>query len=125
MNLPKSEAFRTFSAKCTGDRGRFLPGTCRCGSILRRIETTRKLRNGITLHNGVFVPLHELDEALFFVPWPVDYTASADDENVLVSLYAPARKESSPKAALRNRPFLFRFLPHVHDGVSSRKRIAG
>jgi phenylacetate-coenzyme A ligase PaaK-like adenylate-forming protein len=130
----------------TGDRGRFLSGTCRCGSILRRIETTGRLRNGITLHNGVFVPLHELDEALFSIPWLADYSASADDEHVLVSLHAPSREATTPepapqelaalaaalenlsadaKAALRNRQFRFLFLPHAHDGVSSRKRIAG
>ncbi len=130
----------------TGDRGRFLSGTCRCGSILKRIETTGRLRNGITLHNGVFVPLHELDEALFSIPWPADYTASKEDEHISISLHAPSREATSPepapqeraalaaaldnlsadaKAALRERPFLFRFLPHAHDGVSSRKRIAG
>ena len=130
----------------TGDRGRFLSGTCRCGSILKRIETTGRLRNGITLHNGVFVPLHELDEALFSVPWLADYTASKEDEHISISLHAPSREATSPepapqeraalaaaldhlsadaKAALRERPFLFRFLPHAHDGVSSRKRIAG
>lgn len=130
----------------TGDRGRFLSGTCGCGSILGRIETTGRLGNGITLHNGVFIPLHELDDALFSVPWLADYTASKEDRHVLVSLHAPARKDRSPepnpkecaalaaaldnlsadaKAALRKRPFLFRFLPHAHDGISSRKRIAG
>ena len=135
----------------TGDRGRFLhrdghvPGTCRCGSILRRIETTGRFRNGITLHNGVFVPLHELDDALFSVPWLADYTASKEDGRITISLHAPSREATTPepapqeraalaaaldhlsadaKAALRERPFRFRFLPHTHDGVSSRKRVA-
>jgi phenylacetate-coenzyme A ligase PaaK-like adenylate-forming protein len=130
----------------TGDRGRFLPGTCRCASILKRIETTGRLRNGITLHNGVFIPLHELDEALFSVPWLADCKASKEDGHITISLHAPSREATTPepapqeraalataldnlsadaKAALRKRPFLFRFLPHAHDGVSSRKRVTG
>ncbi|HRW00115.1 MAG TPA: hypothetical protein P5201_16050, partial [Aminobacteriaceae bacterium] len=130
----------------TGDRGRFLSGTCRCGSILKRIETTGRLRNGITLHNGVFVPLHELDEALFSIPWLADYSASQEDGYITVSLHAPSREATTPepapqehaalaaaldnlsadaKSALWKRPFRFRFLPHTHDGVSSRKRVAG
>ena len=104
-----------------------------------------RLRNGITLHNGVFIPLHELDDALFSVPWLADYTASKEDGRITISLHAPSREATTPepapqeraalaaaldhlssdaKAALRERPFRFRFLPHAHDGVSSRKRVA-
>ena len=39
-----------------------------CGSILRRLEITGRMSNGIQI--GVeFIPMHELDEALFGVPW--------------------------------------------------------
>lgn len=129
----------------TGDRGRFLPGRCRCGSILRRVEITGRIGNGIAIEGGAFLPLHELDEAMFSIPWLGDYTVSSEGDRLLVALHSPSRGESSPeptarerselaaalerlpqdaKSALKPHSFAFRFNQLSHDGVSSRKRMA-
>ncbi len=80
----------------TGDRGRFLEGRCPCGSVLRRIETTGRLRNAIALPDGP-LPLARLDEALFTLPWLGDYSVAEDRERLFFSLYAPGRKFAGQK----------------------------
>lgn len=79
----------------TGDRGRFLPGRCPCGSLLGRIETTGRLRNVLSLPERP-LPLARLDEALFALPWLGDYSVTDRDGSLAFSLYAPGRKEKSP-----------------------------
>ena len=128
----------------TGDRGRFIPGACRCGSILRRLEITGRMSNGIQI--GVeFIPMHELDEALFGVPWLGDYAVATDGDRPVFALHAPARAAGSPepaagelsdlkaaldrlpqraKSALEKAPPSFRFRTKEHDGVTSVKRVA-
>ncbi len=129
----------------TGDRGRFLPGTCRCGSILRRVEITGRIGNGIALNEDVFLPMHELDEAMFSIPWLGDYAVSSDGGLLNFELYAPARAGRSPelteeelsdladalnrlppsaKATLEREAPSFRFRMQQHAGVTSVKRMA-
>lgn len=128
----------------TGDRGRFIPGACRCGSILKRLEIVGRMSNGIQA-GSVFIPMHELDEALFGVPWLGDYAVASDGGRPVLTLHAPARAVGSPdpaarelsdlaaaldrlpqgaKAALEAAPHSFRFRTKEHDGVTSVKRVA-
>ena len=61
----------------TGDLGRILPGTCPCGSSIRRLDQVRgRLGQMRTLQNGAQLGLHQLDEALFPLPGLLDFSAS-------------------------------------------------
>ncbi len=81
----------------TGDRGRFLAGRCPCGSQLRRIETSGRLRNVLPLPERLLL-LARLDEALFTLPWLGDYSVTDKGGSLVFSLYAPGRKEKSSAA---------------------------
>jgi phenylacetate-CoA ligase len=60
----------------TGDLSRFLPGSCACGTALRRLERVRGRRGEVRLAGGE-VTIATLDEALFQVPALIDFTATA------------------------------------------------
>ena len=60
----------------TGDLARFLPEPCPCGTVLRRLErVTGRLAGAIRLAGGQVLDLTELDEALFPLPFLLDYQA--------------------------------------------------
>ncbi len=60
----------------SGDLGRLLPGTCPCGSTVRRLDQVRgRINQRCTLGNGHQLSLNELDEALFPLPGLLDYSA--------------------------------------------------
>ena len=50
----------------TGDRARFLPGICPCGSVFRRLDTVSRLDAEAFLR---------LENAVFSLPWAADYRA--------------------------------------------------
>ncbi|MGE4560297.1 MAG: DVU_1553 family AMP-dependent CoA ligase [Desulfobulbus sp.] len=89
----------------TGDMGRLLPGTCPCGSSIRRLDRVRGRINQIrTLKNGVRLGLHDLDEALFPLPGLLDYSARLENatrgEQLHLSLnLLPSRSESWQQSA--------------------------
>ncbi|HEY7745370.1 MAG TPA: AMP-binding protein [Desulfuromonadales bacterium] len=58
----------------TGDLARFLPDPCPCGTVLRRLERVRgRLAGEVRLGNGYPLNITELDEALFTLPFLLDY----------------------------------------------------
>lgn len=60
----------------TGDLARFVPGTCPCGSVVRRLSWVRGRREGVArLSGGGTLSLADLDEALLALPGIVDYGA--------------------------------------------------
>ncbi|WP_298267456.1 DVU_1553 family AMP-dependent CoA ligase [Geobacter sp.] len=60
----------------TGDRARFLPDPCSCGTVLRRLERVRgRLAGDIILAGGHRLNIAELDEVLFPLPFLLDYQA--------------------------------------------------
>lgn len=62
----------------TGDLARFLPGSCACGSVLKRLECGGRIReNGLTV---------KLDEALFSIDTLVDYEAEYEPMEKTLSL---------------------------------------
>lgn len=66
----------------TGDVGRLLPGTCACGSAIRRLDQVRgRISQMRTLKSGERLGLHELDEALFPLPGLLDYSARLENAN--------------------------------------------
>jgi len=60
----------------TGDLARFLPEPCPCGTVLRRLERVKgRLAGEIRLAGGQRFNITELDEALFPLPFLLDYQA--------------------------------------------------
>ena len=126
----------------TGDRGRFLRGRCPCGSVLRRIETTGRLRNVLSLPDGP-LSLARLDEAFFTLPWLGDYSVADKGGSLAFSLYAPGREENSPAPApaelsdltraletlsaefpsLHFQRIIFTFISRRYSFPSSKKRL--
>ncbi len=65
----------------TGDLGRLLPGTCPCGSALRRLGPVRaRLADVAPLPGGGRLALADLDEALFALPGVLDFRARLGDD---------------------------------------------
>jgi phenylacetate-coenzyme A ligase PaaK-like adenylate-forming protein len=59
----------------TGDRGRILPGPCRCGSPLRRLDPhVRRLADSVAVATGL-LRLEELNETLYAVEGLGDFSA--------------------------------------------------
>lgn len=66
----------------TGDLGRLLPGTCACGSSIRRLDQVRgRLGQRRPLQSGGQLGLHQLDEALFPLPGLLDYSARLENRD--------------------------------------------
>lgn len=86
----------------TGDRGRFLTGECPCGSPLRRMDIRGRLGNGLNLPEG-FLPLADLDEALFSLSWLGNYAVRQEGNSIFFSLYSPDRRESAPELLIVER----------------------
>ncbi len=60
----------------TGDLSRFLPGSCPCQTVLRRLEkVTGRVAGAVPLAGGQTVTMADLDEALFPVDGLLDFTA--------------------------------------------------
>jgi phenylacetate-coenzyme A ligase PaaK-like adenylate-forming protein len=60
----------------TGDIASFIPEPCPCGTILRRMERVAGRWEGIIrLHSNNTLKLTDLDEALFPLPWLLNYRA--------------------------------------------------
>lgn len=61
----------------TGDLSRFLPGPCRCGTMLKRLERVRGRVDGyLSLGKHGSINIGMLDEVLFSLPELLDFTAT-------------------------------------------------
>lgn len=66
----------------TGDLARFLPGSCPCGTVLRRLDHVRgRLSGRVGLRNGLWLELADLDEALYPFPGLINYQAKVMEKN--------------------------------------------
>ncbi|MGI6404797.1 MAG: DVU_1553 family AMP-dependent CoA ligase [Oscillospiraceae bacterium] len=88
----------------TGDYSRILPGTCPCGSTLRRLDNVHgRWNDGLVLPKGT-LRMPALDQALFAFPQVMDF--SVHYTNGLLSLYLatfsgmPALTEDAVRKAL-------------------------
>ena len=60
----------------TGDKARFSPHPCLCGTVLKHLEPIQgRISGGASLATGSVLTLAELDEALFSVPGVLNYDA--------------------------------------------------
>lgn len=85
----------------TGDLGRLLTDPCPCGSVLRRLSRVRTRVNGRPeVMPGHRLTLADLDEAVFPIPWVVDFQAALTGENGKETLELACRVNSrAPEGA--------------------------
>jgi phenylacetate-coenzyme A ligase PaaK-like adenylate-forming protein len=63
----------------TGDASRILPGTCSCGSPLRRLDRVRgRLREAVGLEGGLSLSMADLDDALLDDPGVSTFSAAME-----------------------------------------------
>jgi phenylacetate-coenzyme A ligase PaaK-like adenylate-forming protein len=110
----------------TGDLSRLLPGRCRCGSVLRRLERVRgRLAERAVVGDAAWAAglgTPALDEALFAVPGLADYAAafraSPAPARLAVTAYGfgpdEARLAREVRAALARDPITG---PALRDGA--------
>jgi len=81
----------------TGDMSRIIPGSCSCGSPLRRMERVRnRVDSRAALGPDAGITIAELDEALFAIPEVHDFTAAlvtGRPNELQLRVYAPASLE--------------------------------
>ncbi|MCL1846593.1 MAG: AMP-binding protein [Coriobacteriia bacterium] len=71
----------------TGDRARLLPGACRCGSALKRIDRVRgRLCDTVGLERWSF-GMPELEDALFTLPGIMDFKAEFSDTCLILDVF--------------------------------------
>ena len=88
----------------TGDSGRILPGRCRCGSPLRRLDpAVSRLSEGVSLGGGE-LRLEELSEALFAVPGLGDYFARLSGGTLQLVVCGDRGVRERAEAALMSVP---------------------
>ncbi|MDY0018474.1 MAG: AMP-binding protein [Anaerolineae bacterium] len=118
----------------TGDLGRFIPGACPCGTVLRTLGWITDRRSNCVPLCGGTLRLSELDEALFPIPALLDFSAvlTADAGRDCLTLEITAMRRSSLEAvsdgvrqalerlpvivaALRTKCFDLRVWAHTED----------
>lgn len=82
----------------TGDRARFLPGECECGTFLRRMEkVSGRFSNIIRLAPDLVLDISLLDEALFAIEGLIDYkftaTKGGEGPNLQLAVYCAGNPE--------------------------------
>jgi phenylacetate-coenzyme A ligase PaaK-like adenylate-forming protein len=98
----------------TGDLSRFLPGTCDCGTILKRLERVRGRVDGfVSLGRWGHISINTLDELLFEIPELLDFTATmvqSRPQRLEIRVYAPgvacAQMAVIVRDALRTLPVI-------------------
>ena len=89
----------------TGDRSRILPGSCSCGSPLRRLaRVCGRVGGVVALGAEASVTLADLDEALFAIPGVYDFSAAlvpGSLQKLQVQIYAPQPAEDTASQAER------------------------
>jgi phenylacetate-CoA ligase len=95
----------------TGDAGRFIPGPCSCGTVLKTLaHVTRRWDNVVQLPTGDTLALAELDECLFALDGVVDFAAMYEPGILTLTLAAHQNEAivSEAHAALSVLPIIAR-----------------
>lgn len=94
----------------TGDVGRFIPGPCPCGTVLKTLAHVTHRRDNVIDVGGGPLPLSALDEALFPLAGVVDFAAAfaPDPAKLTVTIAAHRGREVMPevRAALLSLPVI-------------------
>ncbi len=86
----------------TGDKARFIPERCRCGSVLLRMDKVAgRLANVITLAPNLQLSLSQLDEAVFTVKEVLDFrvNVTAEGQINILNLEVSLLPNSNAQAA--------------------------
>lgn len=87
----------------TGDLGRFIPGTCECGTVLKTLAPVKERVAGrIELRSGMTLGMADLDEALFGIDGIVDFDAVISHGGRNDRLTIRAGVAGSEKEAIRH-----------------------
>jgi phenylacetate-coenzyme A ligase PaaK-like adenylate-forming protein len=86
----------------TGDRSRFVPEPCPCGTVLRRLaHVDERLGTEVVLPSGETVRQRELDEVLFAVDGLLDFRAILAREGEKATLTIEVKSiDGVPEAAV-------------------------
>lgn len=118
-----------------GDRSRFLPGGCPCGTDLKRMETVSGRYEGFLSVGETLLRIANLDEALFPIPGLLNFTAALTEKNhqpileVETQMLKDNHATGQVERALRSIPALSetdlvihcQYAPH--EAGSLRKRV--
>ena len=64
----------------TGDFSSFIPGSCSCGSVIRRLDRiTKRKNNQVSISANQHFDMSNLDENIFALPGVIDFTGSVDN----------------------------------------------
>lgn len=89
----------------TGDLGRLLPGDCDCGSFIKRLDRiTHRIGAGVQLETGLLTQ-NDLDEALFALPWLLDFSASFNKRDAMPTLALLVRAIETDFRVFQDRVF--------------------
>ena len=102
----------------TGDRGMIIPGKCPCGSSLRRMKVRGRYSNGLDLPGGI-LPLADLDETLFSLPWLGGYEVRREHDSFALTVKGyPLPGERADVYTLRNETERkLAFLPQLNGSL--------
>ncbi|NJB66461.1 phenylacetate-coenzyme A ligase PaaK-like adenylate-forming protein [Desulfobaculum xiamenense] len=100
----------------TGDMGRLVPGTCACGSPLRRLaDVPGRIGHATILPDNT--PLHqaELDELLLRIPDVLDLQASLNPARPVLTLEIDTLPGADPSRTVRNAAALIPKIVHARQ----------
>jgi len=102
----------------TGDRGMIIPGKCPCGSSLRRMKVRGRYSNGLDLPGGI-LPLADLDETLFSLPWLGGYEVRREHDSFALTVKGyPLPGERADAYTLRDEAERkLAFLPQLNGSL--------
>ena len=64
----------------TGDFSSFIPGSCSCGSVIRRLDRiTKRKNNQVSISATQHFDMSDLDENIFALPGVIDFAGSVDN----------------------------------------------
>ena len=87
----------------TGDVSRFLPGPCKCGTVIRRLDRiTRRKNNWVSLSENQHFNMSDLDETIFAMPGVIDFTASVDNARKVTLLNIEAVTVDRPDQVIES-----------------------
>jgi phenylacetate-CoA ligase len=71
----------------TGDRSRFIPGECPCGTCLKTLEKISGRYSGMIQISGSVLSLPEIDEVLFPIPDLLNYSVTVSGDKIFPDIH--------------------------------------
>jgi phenylacetate-coenzyme A ligase PaaK-like adenylate-forming protein len=93
-----------------GDRSRFIPGGCACGTMLKRMEPVSGRYSGFISAGDAVLHLPDFDEALFPIPGLLNFSVSVAEDfgkpslAIEVHMLTPVNISTQVREALESIP---------------------